>query len=128
MNNSIFQWMVILVMTIVGLVMTTQLSAQEAGNQESNSKFVKEEIPVRGVCNMCKKRIEGTALENGAQMASWDAESQMLTVTFKKKKTSREEIMEAILAAGHDAGLQKADSSAYHNLPHCCQYHEVEPH
>ncbi len=128
MNNSIFQWMVILPMTLVGAVMTTQISAQEAGIQESNSKFLKEEIPVRGVCKMCKKRIEGAALENGAQMASWDVESQMLTVTFKKKKTSREEIMEAILAAGHDAGLQKADSTAYENLPDCCQYHEVEPH
>ena len=128
MNNSIFKWMVVLVMTTVGLVMTIQLSAQEAGNRKGNSKFVKEEIPVRGVCKMCKKRIEGAALENGVKMASWDVESQMLTVTFKKHKTSREEVMEAVLAAGHDAGLQKADSSAYHNLPNCCQYYEVKPH
>ncbi|HKK87235.1 MAG TPA: hypothetical protein VJ917_00210, partial [Saprospiraceae bacterium] len=83
MNNLIFGWIAIPISILLGLAMTNPLSAQEAGMEENNAKFITEEIPVRGVCKMCKKRIEGAAMVPGVKLAQWSQNEQMLTVTFK---------------------------------------------
>lgn len=115
--NLIFS---IIIFALLG-VFSTELSAQ-------SSQIITEVIPVRGNCNMCKKRIEGAAQIKGVKLAEWTAETQSLKVIYKSDKTSKEEISKAVSAVGYDTGMMKGDSNAYKNLPHCCQYREVAPH
>lgn len=79
-------------------------------------------IQVLGNCGMCESRIEKAALEAGASRADWDENSKMLTVTFKKRKTSLEVIQRKIAAVGHDNGSYKATDDVYNKLPGCCKY------
>lgn len=84
-----------------------------------------EEIPVRGVCGMCKKRIEETAYSiRGVQSAQWSAEKQALKITYDASKTDSETIQKRIALIGHDTPQYKADQSTYDQLPKCCRYRD----
>lgn len=78
-------------------------------------------IKVAGNCEMCKSKIEKTALGKGAVKADWDTDTQLLTLIVDEK-TSSIEIEKAIAAAGYDTEHIQGDATAYNNLPHCCQY------
>jgi hypothetical protein len=82
----------------------------------------KETTKVYGVCGMCKSRIEKAAKEAGASSASWDEDSQMLTVSFSKKKTNMDQIQQKIASVGHDSEKFKAPDDVYNKLPECCLY------
>ena len=93
--------------------------------QEKASKVVEESFEVKGVCGMCKERIEAAALRTkGVKLANWDKNSGILQVTFSQKKTSLEEIQANIAKKGHATAHVKADPEAYKKLPECCQYSE----
>lgn len=81
-----------------------------------------ETIPVSGNCGMCKKTIEKAAKTAGVATADWNAETKMLSVTYKDPATSSEKIQQAIAAAGYDTRDLKADDKAYDKLPACCKY------
>lgn len=84
-----------------------------------------EEIPVRGVCGMCKKRIEETAYGiRGVQSAQWSAEKQALKVVYDGSKTDSETIQKRIALIGHDTPQYKADQATYDKLPACCHYRD----
>lgn len=78
-------------------------------------------IKVAGSCEMCKTKIEKTALGTGAVNAAWDAETQLLSLTINEK-TNTLDIEKAIAATGYDTEHIQGDATAYSNLPHCCQY------
>ncbi len=79
-------------------------------------------IKVWGNCGMCQKTIEKSAKAAGASSANWNEDSKLLTVSYKSKKTSLEQIQQSIANAGYDTQDFTADSSAYYGLHGCCQY------
>ena len=78
-------------------------------------------IKVAGNCDMCQNKIEQSALVAGAISAAWDADLQQLSITLDEKVNSVD-IEKAIAAAGYDTEHIQGDTTAYSNLPHCCQY------
>ncbi len=82
-----------------------------------------ETINVSGNCGMCKKRIEVAAKKvDGVNSVNWDVKSNIATLTFDAKKTSKAAIAKGIAAAGHDNDLVKADDKVYNKLHSCCKY------
>ena len=72
---------------------------------------------------MCKDRIETAAKSiNGVMSADWNAEKQMLHLSFNKNKTSLSKVEKAIANVGHDTEMFKANDSIYNALPECCRY------
>ncbi len=86
----------------------------------------KASFHVYGLCGMCQSRIEETAKEAGAEKASWDDVTGMLTVAFDEEQVQLVDIQKAIALAGHDNGDFKTSAEVYDNLPGCCQY-RIDP-
>ncbi|EHQ42176.1 heavy-metal-associated domain-containing protein [Myroides odoratus] len=83
----------------------------------------KQVIGVKGLCEMCKKRIEKAALDvKGVRSVDWSIADQQLTVYLNPKKTTGKEVQEAVALAGHDTESVKATNEAYNNLHGCCKY------
>lgn len=97
-------------------------------NQDTHTSRLQvktETLKVSGKCQMCKSRIEKTAIENGAASADWDLKVQMLTIVFDPSVTSAENISYKLLKAGHDSGGNRAKNKAYNALPECCKYDRI---
>ena len=121
MNSNISKYLFLLVFALISTLATAQSaeSTQIKGNTETI------ELKVKGVCGMCKSRIELAAYDmKGVKSAEWDSESEILTVNAKKGKVTREEIAETLAKAGHSNELKNADSEAYADLPGCCKYND----
>ena len=83
---------------------------------------------VDGICGMCEDRIENAAYIKGVKKVDWDKETQKLTVIYKPKKVTIEEIAQSVADAGHDNEYVKASSEAYSQVHGCCKYRESEVH
>ncbi len=97
----------------------------QSGHSSSGEevKRKRESFEVKGLCGMCKTRIEETALTvEGVGYAEWDQETTILEVVFDEETTSVDAIQKAIAAAGHDTPMHKAKDEVYENLPGCCKY------
>lgn len=83
-------------------------------------------IPVSGVCGMCKDRIESAAKTvTGISKAEYSINTQTLTV--KTKATfNKQNLVNALLAVGHDADGQKANDEVYEKLDACCHYRDED--
>ena len=92
-----------------------------AGNKDKND-IVTEEYLVSGNCGDCKEHIEKAAYIKGVKRARWDKSTKKLTVTYRKSKTSGEEILKSIADSGYDSQMYTATGSAYNKLPKCCRY------
>ena len=94
-------------------------------NKVSNKIFIEKEtakIITSAQCEMCKERIlEEMQFTKGVTAVDLDVESQLLTITFKSKKTNLEKIKRAISLIGYDADEIIADKKAHDKLPKCCQ-------
>ena len=74
------------------------------------------------VANCCKDRIEQEMqFTKGVTSVNLNVESQVLTVTFKTKKNSVENIRKIISNLGYNADDVRANESAHNALPNCCQ-------
>lgn len=89
-----------------------------------DKKIVNDTLQVKGVCSMCKDRIENAALIKGVKLAEWNKETKVLKLVYRSDKTNKKAITKAILETGYDVGKQKADSEAYAKLPDCCKYRD----
>ena len=85
-----------------------------------------ETFKVWGACGMCKTRIEKTAKEEGATSATWEAKTNMLTVTYDPAKTNKDALSKKLASVGHDTEKYKADDKVYNALPGCCHYERVK--
>jgi len=86
-------------------------------------EIVKSSFDVKGVCKMCKKRIEKKAFQlKGIKHASWDISSNKFLVIYDSKRVSLESIHKAIAQSGHDTSKVKALDETYNKLPYCCLY------
>jgi len=97
--------------------------------KEAPATTAKEENQffVRGNCSSCKARIEKVATTAGADSATWDAETQMVTLNFNASKTSADLILKKIAEVGHDNEKFQAKDNVYANLPSCCLYDRKLP-
>ena len=97
----------------------------QAQSQEKKSKSEQWLVLVKGNCEMCKARIEKSALQiKGVKYASWDVHSKTLKLIFNSYKTSKDTLTKSILAVGHDVDTLKAPDEQYEKLHFCCQYRE----
>jgi Cu(I)/Ag(I) efflux system membrane fusion protein len=82
-------------------------------------------LPVGGLCEMCRDRVEGVALSlPGVRAASWDADTRLLHLRLDASVTPLDSVARALAAAGHDAGTFRAADAVYEALPPCCKYRE----
>lgn len=81
-----------------------------------------ETFKVSGNCGMCKTKIEKAAKEAGAKEAAWDADTKLITVTYKTKSTNTAKIQQKIAEVGYDNAGAKAKDEAYDKLHGCCKY------
>jgi copper chaperone CopZ len=82
------------------------------------------EIPVSGICEMCKARIERSLDVPGIWFAEWNVETKVATVVYKGDKITPEEIHGLIANAGHDTDQKKASEEAYAKVHDCCRYRD----
>ncbi len=102
-------------------VVSTQTITNNYLNKED--PILKISFPVSGNCEMCKDRIEKAATSvAGVTSAIWNIESKMISVSYEKSITNKNEIQKAIANSGHDTENWKADDIVYSALPECCLY------
>jgi len=82
---------------------------------------------VYGRCDQCKQRIEAAAKGKGVVLASWNIESNMLSLVYNPTKTTLYKIQQRVVQAGHDTQFKQATNEAYNNLPECCLYRSSQP-
>lgn len=87
----------------------------------SAQNLSKNQFQVKGNCEMCKERIETTAIKAGAKSARYSIDSQTLTLETEGN-ISPENILKKIAEAGHDNEKFKASTETYEKLPGCCHY------
>jgi copper chaperone CopZ len=93
-----------------------------AGLFATDGKFDTIKIKTSSQCDECKETIEeALAFEKGVKTADLDVETRIVTVTYKKSKTSPEKIRKAISKVGYDADDVAADQKAYSKLDACCK-------
>ncbi len=111
---------------------TTSLFAQDAPAATSRPAATEKKattnnietasFKVSGNCGMCKRRIEESCVIKGVKAATWNNDTELLTIKFDTKRTSLEKIKKQIAKSGHDVEGAPADNAAYDKLPGCCQY------
>jgi hypothetical protein len=90
--------------------------------QVKSSKIDTVKFEVKGVCGMCKDRIENAALIKGVKWVDWDKVTDTLTVIYRKDKTEILKVHESIAEVGHTTDLLECNMEAYRKLPACCAY------
>ncbi len=97
--------------------------------QEKASPIIEKTIAVYGDCDMCKINIEKAAsYVKGVKKATWNKETNELTVIYREDKTTLLAIEEAIAKKGYDTQNVKGDQQAYDALPECCHYRSTKKH
>lgn len=100
---------------------------QISKTMSSSEMLIEKQLRVAGNCDLCKERIEAAAKSvSGVKSAEWNAETQILNLSFDGSKTSIDEISKAIAAVGHDTEKMKATDAAYKALPECCLYKRLK--
>ena len=79
-------------------------------------------IQTSAQCGDCKERIESKLnYTKGVVFAELDLESKKVTVRYKTKSISLQEIKQAIASIGYSADEVKAKEEDVLKLPKCCQ-------
>ena len=114
-------------MKTITIILTIFL--MNAGAFSQKNKLEEIRIKTSSQCDLCKERIEETlAFEKGVKKSELDLESQIVTVSYRKGKTTPDKIRKAISRAGYDADDVPADPKAYLKLPACCKKPEDPDH
>lgn len=95
---------------------------------KKESKYDTVEIQTSAVCGDCKNRLEhDISFVKGVKSVELDNDTKVLTVVYRKDKTTVKDIKVAVTKVGYDADEMLADQKAHDRLPACCQK-DVEPH
>lgn len=79
-------------------------------------------IQTSAQCGQCKERIEGALnYTKGVKFAELDLETKKVSVQYKTKKISAQQLKDIIATIGYDADETKANAEAVKRLPKCCQ-------
>mgnify|MGYP003434716705 FL=1 len=84
-----------------------------------------ETVKIYGNCGMCEKTIEKAGNVKKVASVDWNQDTQMATISYDAKKTSKDEILKRIALAGYDSDSFLAPDDVYANLHGCCQYERV---
>ena len=88
-----------------------------------NKNTEKVSFEVTGNCEICKKRIEKSALTvKGVKAANWDIPSNLISIVYNPNRATSLKIQNTIAQIGHDTPLAKATDEIYNKLPLCCIY------
>lgn len=91
----------------------------------SANKTIKFEVS--GNCNMCKGRIERSAMGlYGVANAKWNKKKKYVTIEYLDSEVDERQIHEAISGAGYDTDRIAANDDMYNALPGCCQYKRMD--
>ncbi len=109
---------------IIGALFTFHTASAQSDKSERTIGISTQTFKVNGVCVMCKKRIENAALSvDGVKSATWDENTQKLTLKYSAfKKEAVDVVQKKLASVGHDNQQYKADSKSYNALPDCCHY------
>ncbi len=98
-------------------------------SQDRSSKVETTKFEVKGVCDMCKERIENAALLKGVKWVEWDKATDTLTVIYRKDKLDILDVHKSVAEVGHTTDKVDCNMEAYNKLPACCAYMgDVEKH
>ncbi len=104
-------------------LVTIALVAVMGITANAQNKNAKHNLNVKGNCGQCKDRIEKAAYAvDGVKVASWNEETQNLSIILNEKKNTVDVVEDAVVAVGHDTNGKKADGKVYTSLPACCLY------
>ncbi len=109
-------------------IITLLVALVSTGEVQAQKKVIEDTLHVKGVCGMCKERIEEAAYGKGVKYVSWDKATDKLAIAYRSDKTSMEEVEERILQAGHSTENKDAKPEDYEKLPMCCRYQVKEKH
>jgi len=106
--------------TLLTLLATLVLSI---GHAQDRNKPVNFEV--MGNCDMCKSRIERTAVKlKGVKTATWNPQTKEFKAIMDERKCSIEDIKKSIAEVGHDSEGFTAPQEVYDQLPECCKYRD----
>jgi copper chaperone CopZ len=89
---------------------------------EKDSKYDTVEIITSANCHMCEERIEhDMSFEKGVKSVDLDLDANVLTIVYKRGKTTEKDLKVALTKIGYDADEMVADQKAHDRLPACCQ-------
>ncbi|MEO7905568.1 MAG: heavy-metal-associated domain-containing protein [Saprospiraceae bacterium] len=111
----------------VSLILTILvMSVLHLSATDSNVKT--DTFKVYGNCGMCKRTIEKAATSvEGVKSASWDVETDIITVSYNSTVVALDDIKKAIAASGYDSDSHRAPDAVYNKLHGCCQYDRPAP-
>ena len=97
--------------------------ANQAFGQINSKKIETAKIQTSAICVMCEDLIvqQNLAFEKGVKYAEMDLKTGVLTVNYRKDKTTVAHLRSLIGGLGYSADSVKADSLAYENLHVCCK-------
>jgi mercuric ion binding protein len=79
-------------------------------------------ILTSSVCDDCKLRVEKELnYTKGVIYAELDVATKQVTIKYKTKLVSEQELKQVISNLGYDAGDLKRNEDAFNKLPKCCQ-------
>lgn len=91
-------------------------------NAQELEKVEEVTIQTSAKCGDCEVRIEGALnYMKGVKFAELNNDTKVVTVRYKTKKVSLNEIKEKIASVGYDADDVKAEEAAIEKLPMCCK-------
>jgi copper chaperone CopZ len=112
-----------IILTISILLIALTLSAQQTDKSPVTASFW-----VAGVCGMCEQTIESTLDTKGILKADFSLSNNMLTVTYKPRKISEDQIHALLNEAGYDTQKSTCSEEQYARVHGCCKYRELEKH
>ena len=100
-------------------------------NAQEKNKNAKVTFEVDGICGMCKKRIETSALKTkGVKFALWNVKTHQLNLIMDERKVEVGTVQQNIANVGHDIILKDkkitATLEAYNSVHPCCKYRDSE--
>lgn len=106
---------------VILLISVFSFSVNNAKAQDTK-KTATIKIKTSTQCDMCKERLEKAfAYEKGVKKSELDVETAVFMVEYNPKKTTPENLKEAVTKVGYDADDLPANEKAYEKLPACCQ-------
>jgi len=106
-------------------LMTALIILLSTSNYAQIKNAKTETVKVYGNCGMCETKIETAGNLKKIAKVDWNKDSQMATLTYDTKKTTKDEILKRIALAGYDSDTFLAPDAVYENLHGCCQYDRV---
>jgi cation transport ATPase len=92
-------------------------------SQENSSKSQRASFIVKGVCEMCKDRIENATIRlKGVKYSNWEIVSNKISIIYNSKKIKLDDIHKEISLLGHSTEKYDAPDKIYNALPDCCKY------